>query len=608
MNMRVRRLVVIVLAGFVPALVPPTSVAAQSASRRLVLTLHLGLERFPSNPVLESGIQEALRARTDVPIDYFSEYLQLTEFPGEETAPAFADYLHRKYAGRHIDVVIANSDRVLRFAVDHRAVLFPDAPILYAGVRAPDERIRESGPGVSGVTVNVAYDETLNLALELQPTTKQVFVVANSTDERARNAVREQLRRFESRVILSYIEPRSLPELVMAVKNLPPDSLVLYLWSGVEPGAGNMLSPLDVVKTVAQASSVPIYGTSDFYIGSGVVGGVVRSTRDTGVRLGEMASQVLGGTPAQHIPVTAMPVTPIVDWRQIERWGIAPAHLRVGSQILFREPSAWQRYRFYIVAAITVVLGQSALIGGLLIQRRRRRTAEQDARRSQSDLLKSYERVRDLGSRLLNAQENERSRIARELHDDISQQLAVLKMDLEMLPRTTPTHAEASGAVKRVEEIATSIHDLSHRLHPARLQLVGLVDALKGLVAEVSHSGIAVTLTHQNMPGPLPPDVTLCLFRIVQEALQNAVKYSHARRVGVDLGAFDGIVTLTVEDDGVGFDVEAVGHGGLGLISLNERVAAIGGTFKIRSARGAGTRLAVTVPAAAPDTRTALAG
>ena len=220
-------------------------------------------------------------------------------------------------------------------------------------------------------------------------------------------------------------------------------------------------------------------------------------------------------------------------------------------------------------------------------------------RRSQAALRKSYERVRNLGSRLLNAQEGERSRIARELHDDISQQLAVLKIDLKLLGRTVQGHAEAvaAEAVKRTEEIVTSVHDLSHRLHPARLRLVGLVEALDGLQSELSRPDVTITFAHENVPPMLVPDLNLCLFRIVQEALQNALKYSKAHNVSVDLrGVSDGIA-LTIVDDGVGFDVDAVWGRGLGLISMHERVEAIGGTFEIRSSPGAGTRLEVRVPA-----------
>jgi signal transduction histidine kinase len=140
------------------------------------------------------------------------------------------------------------------------------------------------------------------------------------------------------------------------------------------------------------------------------------------------------------------------------------------------------------------------------------------------------------------------------------------------------------------------VHDLSHRLHPAKLRLIGLVAALHGLQHELPQSDIAVTFTHDTVPSTLPPDLTLCLFRIVQEALQNALKYSRAHRVSVHLsGGPDGLA-LTIVDDGVGFDVNAAWGKGLGLISMSERLEAIGGTLEIRSKPGTGTRLEVRAP------------
>jgi signal transduction histidine kinase len=210
----------------------------------------------------------------------------------------------------------------------------------------------------------------------------------------------------------------------------------------------------------------------------------------------------------------------------------------------------------------------------------------------------SYERIRDLGARLLHAQDTERSRIARELHDDISQQVALLEIDLQLLSKGVQGEArELAGEVlSRAQGVAKSVHDLSHRLHPARLRLVGLVAALQGLQRELSQPDMTITVTYDNVPPALPPDLTLCLFRVAQEALQNAVKYSQARQISLHLTNGPAGLALTIVDDGVGFDVGAVGGKGLGLISMSERLETIGGTFDIRSRPGEGTRLNATVP------------
>ena len=217
---------------------------------------------------------------------------------------------------------------------------------------------------------------------------------------------------------------------------------------------------------------------------------------------------------------------------------------------------------------------------------------------ARAELRASYERIRALGSRLLNEQESERSRIARELHDDISQQISLLVIDLAMLRQGGRGEPQklTDEALSLAEGVVKSVRDLSHRLHPAKLRLIGLVAALRDLQQEMSHTDIPVTFSHDDVPPALPPEPTLCLFRIAQEALQNALKYSHARQVSVRLtGNAEGVV-LTIVDDGVGFDVEAAWGKGLGLVSMAERVEAVGGTFEMGSKPGAGTRLAVRVP------------
>jgi signal transduction histidine kinase len=308
---------------------------------------------------------------------------------------------------------------------------------------------------------------------------------------------------------------------------------------------------------------------------------------------------VLRGESAGQIPPSHLDLNLTqVDWRQLRRWGISETRVPAGTVIKFREPSAWDRYGSYILAAVLLLLAQSGLIAGLLIQSRRRQQAEAEVLENQAELRRSFDRIRDLGSRLLNAQESERSRIARELHDDISQQTALLEIDLEQLHHAVQGDAEAltRDALIRAQGVARSVHDLSHRLHPAKLRLIGLVGALYGLRRELSQPDIVITVTHDNVPPALPEDLTLCLFRIVQEALQNANKHSRGHHVAVHLRGDLDQLTLSIADDGVGFDVDRTWRKGLGLISMQERLEAVGGSLKVISKPGAGTRLEVRVP------------
>src|SRR4029450_10415468 len=136
----------------------------------------------PSNPVIDAAIREALLSRVDIPIDYFTEYLDPEPLADVDASQALAGYMARKYAGQHIAVVIAVTDQSFRFALDHRADLFSDAPIVYMGLSTPDAAIRTGGPGVTGVQVSNAYGQTLSAALAMHPGTERVFVVANAPD------------------------------------------------------------------------------------------------------------------------------------------------------------------------------------------------------------------------------------------------------------------------------------------------------------------------------------------------------------------------------------------------------------------------------------------
>jgi signal transduction histidine kinase len=204
-------------------------------------------------------------------------------------------------------------------------------------------------------------------------------------------------------------------------------------------------------------------------------------------------------------------------------------------------------------------------------------------------------------------QEAERSRIARELHDDVNQQLALLTMELDGVGGANPGDIKqlASEARTRTQDIARSVHDLSHRLHPAKLRLLGLVAALQTLCVESSQSGLVIAFTPDNVPSTLSTDVTLCLYRVVQEALQNAIKYSQAKKIAVHLAGSTSGLALSVVDDGVGFDVDMMEAKGLGLVSMKERLEAIGGSLEICSAPGEGARVEAAIPLHLIETGTA---
>ena len=222
----------------------------------------------------------------------------------------------------------------------------------------------------------------------------------------------------------------------------------------------------------------------------------------------------------------------------------------------------------------------------------------------QAQLQDAYDRNQDLAGRLINAQEVERTRIARDLHDDLSQQLAalaILTSNLKLDVASTGSVAEFGRAFGMLQEqvtaVAQNIRNLSHELHPGVLELAGLAPALKRLCSDVERRhGITVSFRSPGDLEALTPDVSLCLFRVAQEALTNAVRHARAHTILVELANTLEGVRLSVVDDGIGF-VPAERHGqGLGLRSIDERVRLNGGTLQLRTRPGAGTNIQVLIP------------
>jgi PAS domain S-box-containing protein len=360
-------LVLLSVAWFCPA------ASAQQRAAKTVLTIHWSSEDFPTNPIVDGAIREVLLSRPDMPVDYFAEYLESDRFPEEEASRALRDFIRQKYRGRRIDLVFAVSDVALTFVLRYRDELFPDAPIVYSGVAAVDASAAGAAP-MTGVVNGTSYDETLELALTLHPSTERVFVVAHAPTSDFLDGVQRELRAFEPRVQLTYLTGLPVPRLLAAVQSAPPQSLILLIrYSQEDPG--EVLFPSDMARLVAEASPVPVYGVSEMYLGTGVVGGAMYSARALGTRLGHLGQEILHGT-SPVTPIERARTVPMFDWRQVRRWAISPSALPPQSDVRFREPSAWDRYRWYIVGAIAFAALQMLMIAALVIERSRRRHAQ----------------------------------------------------------------------------------------------------------------------------------------------------------------------------------------------------------------------------------------
>jgi signal transduction histidine kinase len=261
------------------------------------------------------------------------------------------------------------------------------------------------------------------------------------------------------------------------------------------------------------------------------------------------------------------------------------------------------------VWTLRVVVFLLSLTAAVLVTWYRARLELETGRQIERDA----EHTRDLqrlSARLVQAQEDERRTIARELHDEIGQALTAAKMEIALAKRST-TAAGPGDPLRELESITDrtiqTVRDLSLLLHPSLLDDLGLAAALEWHAGTFSkRTGIRTDVLHDGMQQRLSTEIETCAYRIVQEALNNVAKHSGASRCGIECRRSDGLLVVVVEDNGQGFDrwqwERDRGRRGLGLVGIQERVAGFGGTFGLETAPGRGTRLTVELPAL-PDTR-----
>jgi len=210
--------------------------------------------------------------------------------------------------------------------------------------------------------------------------------------------------------------------------------------------------------------------------------------------------------------------------------------------------------------------------------------------------------LQDLTGKLIEAQEEERRRIGRELHDGLNQQLAMFAVELGLLARQVPPKSPGlADAIlnlrHRAEELSNDLRMITHQLHPAALEHLGLISALRSLSGEFSRSeGVRVWFSVDKEIGPVPSEISICLYRIAQEALRNVVKHSGSSVAWVRITVSHDEIQLSIEDRGVGFKLHNTATAGLGLVSMQERVQIVQGKILIQSAPDEGTFIRVYVP------------
>ena len=340
---------------------------------------------FPGLARLNQSLRAAFLSELDGNVEFYSESLNLSQFRDERHDGVLRDYFRRKYAGTRLDLIVAVLEPSLDFLLRHRDTLFPEVPIVFCGVDSFDLADKTLTANMTGVLVNRTFAPTLDIALRLQPETRNVFVVGGTSrfDRQIQAIARRDFERFERRAAITYLTTLSMDDLLQRLSKLPSDSVIVYL-TLLADGVGRAFVPHTALELIADAANSAVYVSVDQYLGRGAVGGHVYSLETHGRDAAEIGLRILRGeSPGNIRLVEKSAFRNVFDWRQLQRWGLDESRLPPGSVIDFREPTAWDRYRWYIVAALAIIAFQGAIIGDLLLHRTRRRRAEANLRESQ---------------------------------------------------------------------------------------------------------------------------------------------------------------------------------------------------------------------------------
>jgi PAS domain S-box-containing protein len=369
--------------GCVLAPVALSTAAQQEQQQRQLTVLALNSLRrgAPAGAVNDAVFQKVLGGGGQRRLDYYVEEADAARFPGLDYGRTVRDYLRAKYRGRRFDVVIASGDSALEFAASYRGDLFPDTPIVFS--TRPGQPLPENA---TGVLVDLNFYDGVEIIATLHPRVRRVVVVSGSSewDKYYEHVARTQFERFGGRLEFQYLSGLPMARLLHTVGQLPRDAVIYYL-SVSEDGEGLRDTPVEALERIAAVASVPIYGWHSVLLEHGIVGGSLMSQEAVASRLAALALRVVSGEDAGGIPVETFDANVrVFDWRQLRRWGVDEALVPPDSTVLFRQPTMWQQYRAYIIAGLTLMAVQSALIGALLLQRARRRQTEQTLRQSEA--------------------------------------------------------------------------------------------------------------------------------------------------------------------------------------------------------------------------------
>jgi sigma-B regulation protein RsbU (phosphoserine phosphatase) len=633
-----------------------------------------------------------------------------------------------KYRKITLDVVIAADNDAFDFVRKHHEELFTDTPVVFCGINNFNDAMIAGYNHFTGIVEETDLTSTIELSLKLHPNTEQIVVINDrtTTGVAMKNELLEVAPYFRDSVKFVFLEDLTMSELQERIRALSPKSVILLTVFNYDR-SGQFFTYEESIERIYPHASVPIYSIWDFYLGQGIVGGMLTSGFQQGKAAGELTLRILRGEDAGQIPVIRRsPNHFMFDDLEMKRFSIRRAALPEDSLIINLPETFYSRYRgpifisagtFIFLSAIIFILTfnislrkrtekalreserkyrdlydnapdmyhsvdkegviiecnetearilgypKAEIIGRPItdfltehsrvihaeefpaikkmnaIQGLEREFVKKDGtpftvslnvfletdsagdliktkaigrdvserKRVEAELRRSREDLRNLSAHIESAREQERSRIAREVHDELGVTLSKLKLDIAWLEKRLSDHrllinkTETMSAL--IDDTIGSVQRIASELRPGVLDHLGLPAAIKWQAGEFrDRAGIQCVFSMLPEDVELDQNLSIAIFRIFQETFSNVVRHAEATKVEIDLLETDGILTLEVRDNGKGISDEQISNpASFGLMGIRERVGFLGGRLKIRGIPGEGTTVTVNMPLLGPE-------
>jgi signal transduction histidine kinase/ABC-type uncharacterized transport system substrate-binding protein len=563
---------------------------------------------------ISASLRSTLRAASGPSLTAFTEYLDFNRFRGPQYQQVLLTYLDAKYVDRPIGVVITNGAEALQIALRLREdEQWSQVPIVFDAVDEIRSKSLIPAPNVTGRFLEFSLKDSILAARALVPNLKEIALLGDPIERQPfRSHFATELTSAIAGLTLLDLLGRPLSEVKDRVTKLSENAAIIYTTITTD-GAGNQYQANEALESIAKTANRPIVVDIDNRLGHGAAGGFVVEPKLVGDEAAQLVLRLFNGEDAAHIPVVeSSAIKPVFDWRELRRWNVDERNLPLDSEIRFRPLGAWEQYRQQIVVLTLLFLLETALIVGLLYERRRRRLAESEALQRMAELA-HINRVATAGE--LSAS------IAHEIKQPLGAMVAQGGAALRWLGRSIPDLNEVKSALEKIVESGHRANQIIENLRaifkkgtnpPTCVNVNELIREVLALTShEMEKNDIMLQTALSADPGPYVRGDRAQLEQVFLNIVMNAIEAMHSsigrRMLGVRTEKTSAVL-VTIADSGPGIDPDKIakifdtffttksGGMGMGLSICRSIVEAHGGHLRASSEAPHGSVFQVELP------------